>query len=153
MDTVAKAGKNGIKISDREAVAAYLKSVFGKATAWTASVSDVIEHAEIAEKRLTEKGVAKSRRVGAEFIFETSSPTSKKYRHPVICSIVRYRRYPNGWRVMSAERNECWPGYEGSTALLLPIEEVERIERRAVKAALEGIYSLPRNTDEEDIPF
>lgn len=135
--------KNGIKITDEEAIRAYVSEVNGRATSHTTNTWDVVNTAKLAEKALDQAGVAKTRRVGAEFIYITPPPSAKSYRRAAICSLVRYRRYPEGWRVMKVEKTTRFPGTGTVTNLCLPASEIERITQAAVRQALQGIVPLP----------
>jgi hypothetical protein len=136
--------RHGIKITDAEAVAAYINAVNGKATTHTADPALASYAASYGEDMLSKKGVAKARRVGAEFVYVTPAPAAKKYRNAAICSLIRYRRYAEGWRIIDAEKVGRYPGADTGYILYLPTAEIERIKVEAVKTATKGIRSLPK---------
>lgn len=136
--------RHGIKTTDADAVAEYINAVNGKAKTHTANPWLAARAASYGETLLDEKGVAKSRRVGAEFVYATPAPAAKKYRSAAICSVIRYRRYAEGWRIIDAEKVGRFPGAGTNTILYLPAAEIERIKAAALKAATTDLATLPK---------
>lgn len=134
--------KNGIKVSDKEAIKTVVKAVNGRASLHTIGYNGVIGLADTAEELLIEKGIAPSGRTGCEFIYEGAGPSAKSYKYSVVASFARLRRYSEGWRLVEFDRSYCGPGYKGRHDICLKPDQVELIKRKALAAVMDGVQSL-----------
>jgi len=124
--------KNGIKITDQEALADYINSVNDRATAHTANVWTAISVADEAEQMLDQKGIAKKHKVGTVAHYTSSVPTAKKYKYAAICSRFFLKRFPEGWRLMKAEKVGLYPGTPRDLTLIVSQAVADKIRRDAM---------------------
>jgi hypothetical protein len=101
-------------------LASALASANGKASAHTASISDLIDAAAAAERQLAALGLPPSRRVGAQasHVSGGSVPNSYKFRRRVTYSTLT--RGASDWFLTFCTSADAWPSVGGGTSILIP---------------------------------
>jgi len=122
--------KKSIKLTDSAALIEAIESIRGKATAWTMDAYDVKKAAADAEARLDDLGVYKKDRVGATATVSSGGPSSKSYKYSVTGSVAELRRFPEGWRLVSYERSDMYPGEAAKATVTLPHDLREKLAAR-----------------------
>ena len=136
------AGQSGIKVTDIPAVIDFIKAVNGKAVQHTIPPREVIDLARTAEKALEKKGIAVSRRTGCEYEFTSAAPKAKSYKYAAVCTTVRFRRFREGWRIMSAERIKRFPGGESIEQVFISPTLIDHIKAMAVAAVMKNVTPI-----------
>lgn len=128
-------GKHGIKISDKVKMKQLLASVYGRATKWTLSCSDISNAMKNAEKELDIAGVVESRRPGIIANIKSGGPAKRgsQFSSSVYGTKAVLRRYKEGWRLMQVEKVTVYDGQKFSREFLIDAAEIEAIKNRAVK--------------------
>ena len=145
---MGKAMKNGFKHTDhseenREAVRAYLLSVNGRASANTQTeLSAIVEVAEMAEADLDRAGVVKSARVGCLAVQCDGGAWRKSYRYSQAVTLLRLRRFAEGWRLMEAKRAESRPLEPTFFEVSIPASYIKQMRDKATL----GFRALPQKT-------
>lgn len=123
---------SGLKIADTEAVAAYLDSVNGRASAFTASVVELQRSAHSAEERLDTANLPQAQRVGITLRYRTAGPSAKAYKYAAVGNQAEFKRLRDGWRLMSAVKVGVHPREKAALKLSVTTEVANEIMARAV---------------------
>lgn len=141
-----KAPKNGFKITDdsadhREVVRDYLLSINGRATSHTRTdLSELVSVAKMAEAELDRAGVSKAARVGCLAVQCDGGAEKKSYQYAQTVTLLRLRRFAEGWRLMEARRAESRPLEPTLFQVSIPANYIEQLR----KAATSGFRALPK---------
>ncbi len=140
------APKNGFKLSDTSeenlaAVRDYLFSINGRATSHTKTdLSAIVEVAEIAEAELDRAEVAKAARVGCLAVQCDGGAGRKSYQYAQTVTLLRLRRFAEGWRLMEARRAESRPLEPTIFEVSIPAKYIYQLR---IKATM-GFTALPK---------
>lgn len=142
------APRNGFKLTDnsednRSAVREYLLSVNGRAKSHTRTdLSDLVGVAEMAEAELDRAGVTKSARIGCLAVQCDGGAGTKSYQYSQTVTLLRLRRFAEGWRLMEAKRAESRPLEPTIFQVSIPANYIEQMRAKATL----GFAALPRKT-------
>lgn len=102
--------KFGLKLTQTEEIENLLGEVNGRAEQWTINnVSTVEKAAKDAESQLDDVCLPKTCRVGATAKVWGYAPDRKGYSYGVTSTEIHFRRFAEGWRVMSIDRVKLYP--------------------------------------------
>ena len=110
-----------------------LAEVNGKATGHIATPQEIIDAAKDAEKQLEGFGIAKARRIGAEFIYMSGGSVSKSYKYQRTVNVITAVRGGSDWFVTDIRKTAIWPQQSGSLKIGLTAEQ-ERIALNQVRS-------------------
>jgi len=140
------AQKNGFKLTDdsvenRETVNSYLLSINGRATSHTRTeLSELVSVATMAEAELDRAGVAKSARVGCLAVQCDGGAGKKSYQYAQTVTLLRLRRFAEGWRLMEARRAESRPLEPTIFEVSIPAKYIYQLRAKATM----GFTALPK---------
>lgn len=143
-----KAPKNGFKITDdsaenRAVVCDYLLTINGRATSHTRTdLYELVSVANQAEADLDRAGVVKSARVGCLAVQCDGGAWKKSYRYSQAVTLLRLRRFAEGWRLMEAKRAESRPLEPTFFEVSIPANYIKQMRDKATL----GFRALPQKT-------
>ncbi len=126
--------KRGIKVSEREEIAAVLKKVNGKASRFTLGVLDVEALAKRSEEALEKRGLPQRLRVGVTVTYVIEGPAAA-YKYSAKSTSLTVRRFAEGWRLMNAETIYISPRARSRFEVTVSKDVAEYIR----KSATEGL--------------
>jgi hypothetical protein len=114
-----------INTDNADQIHAALAAVAGRAKTHTfLHLHELTALVKEAECRLDELGIPKKHRPGAEFFATSGGKLPSSYRFSIIVTRVELKRFPEGWRLTSAQAINAWNGGGRSLRLTAPQAEI-----------------------------
>ncbi|MBO1024735.1 hypothetical protein IPU75_08395 [Ochrobactrum sp. SD129] len=105
----SKIGKFGLKLDQVDEIESALEKINGRASSWVIDThKEVLEAANNAEQQFDAVLLPKTYRVGATATTYGYAP-GRGYSYGVASTEIQFRRFADGWRVMSVSRVTLYP--------------------------------------------
>ncbi|SDM88396.1 hypothetical protein SAMN05216360_104140 [Methylobacterium phyllostachyos] len=103
------------------------------------SAFELVAAAERAEKRLSNAGVALSKRAGCHYAYREAGPMAKSYKYRKTVVSYSLKRTAKGWVVVNAGNENVSP----KQAVIDRIDLTARAKEAVLRAAMSGFGEIP----------
>lgn len=112
------------------AIATALAAANGRASAHTASISDLIAAAHSAEEQIAALGLPPSRRIHARATYVSGSRVPSTYKYRRLVTVATLVRGSAGWFLTDCVTAAVWPSVIGGTTVSIPASADEYLVRK-----------------------